>query len=68
MQKDGSNLSSILQAGQWRSAAFLSYLDEAELEQVATLREVEQFQRPYVSAQDLVLEIGMDSDAEEWID
>ena len=33
MAKSGCPLAQILSAGQWRSAAFARYLDEAELEQ-----------------------------------
>ena len=43
-------MAQILQAGQWKSAAFMKYLDEAELEK------------------DVALELGIDSDCEEWID
>ena len=33
LQANGSNLRDILNAGEWRSPAFLSYLDVAQLEQ-----------------------------------
>ena len=32
LQQRGSNLAEILRAGEWRSAAFLSYLDSHQLE------------------------------------
>ena len=37
MQARGATLSEILRAGDWRSAAFLSYLDRAQLEEDAVL-------------------------------
>ena len=37
LQRAGSSLWQILQAGEWRSAAFLAYMDKQELECAATL-------------------------------
>ena len=37
MLAHGAELSQILRAGQWRSAAFLRYINEAELERVVAL-------------------------------
>lgn len=70
MQKDGCSLATILRAGQWRSAAFMKYLDEAELEKV---RLVCGFFSSFslatsLLAQDVLLELGVDSDGEEWVD
>ena len=36
LQKDGCSLAVILKAGQWRSAAFVRYIDEAELQKVVS--------------------------------
>ena len=33
MRKSGSTLAEILQAGQWKSSAFINYMNEAKLEQ-----------------------------------
>ena len=37
LQKSGSSLVEILQAGEWRSPAFLTYLDKAQLETDAVI-------------------------------
>ena len=37
LQANGAGLREILAAGDWRSAAFMSYLDTAQLEEGATL-------------------------------
>lgn len=38
MRKSGCSLAEVLRAGQWRSAAFMKYLDEADLEKVGFLQ------------------------------
>ena len=43
MQSNGSTINQILAAGEWRSAAFMEYLDEMDLE-VAIIK-VPQFDR-----------------------
>ena len=48
LRRCGCSLATILAAGQWKSAAFLSYIDEAELAkdlafQVATLSDEEEW-------------------------
>ena len=69
---NGATLATILRAGQWRSAAFLHYLNEAELEKVcwtafwgcpgrASDRSVE-------PCQGVALEVAYDTDDEEWVD
>ena len=37
LQRSGANLSVILQAGEWRSSAFMEYLDRDEVEEAAVL-------------------------------
>ena len=38
MRRSGCTLAEILRAGQWRSAAFMAYLDAAGLDKVSILR------------------------------
>ena len=68
MQRDGSSLAQILKAGQWKSSAFLKYLDEEELEKARSSPLVLRLLCSTLVAQDVVLAAGMDSDSEEWID
>ena len=69
MQKDGCNLATILRAGQWRSSAFMKYLDEAELEKVIRVSVSRILALPSCTRlQDVLLELGVDSDNEEWVD
>ena len=35
MRQSGSSLAQILEAGQWQSAAFMTYMDEVKLQKVA---------------------------------
>lgn len=71
MQQDGCSLATILRAGQWRSAAFSKYLDEADLEK-ACWHSLAFLGRPSAclpcAPQEVILELGVDSDNEEWID
>ena len=70
MRKCGCTLSEILQAGQWKSAAFMTYIDDGALEKVATPA----FQAsgaacaPNYFHQDLALAVAIESDEEEFID
>ena len=68
MRKSGCTLAEILKAGQWRSAAFASYIDEAELNKVVRhVMWTPSVRRVLPSAQDLAFEVALNED-EEWVD
>ena len=69
MRKSGCSLAEILKAGQWRSAAFMKYMDEAGIDKAGLFSKQVPALLPHacVFAQDMAFELAMQSE-EEWID
>ena len=71
MAASGAPLARILEAGQGRSAAFMHYIKEADLERVSlclcSVVTVWARRVPF-SVQELAIEVACHSEGEEWID
>ena len=68
MRKSGSTLAETLHAGQWKSAAFLSYIDEMGLEWVGMLCCARCRLALLFALQDLAFAAAVESDEEVFID
>ena len=69
MRKCGHTLAEILKAGQWRSAAFMSYLNEADLERASRAAQLHVLSHSEsLMWQDVALAAAIESDEEVWID
>ena len=69
MRKCGCTLAEILRAGQWKSAAFMTYIDDGALDKVPSpaFRGDVVTHAP-ICMQDLALAVAIESDEEEFID
>ena len=69
MRKCGCPLAEILQAGQWKSAAFMTYLDDSALDKVRLFAHGDNTSRhECCNLQDLALAAAIESEEEEFID
>ena len=68
MRASGRPLADILHAGQWKSTAFLRYVDEAAALQGLLLRSVFHFAPQAQLEKDVAYHVAVDSEEEEWID
>ena len=65
MRKSGCTLAEILRAGQWKSAAFMSYLDEAAMDKVSCSTPSRiMVLHCFAFAQEMAFEVAVQSDAE----
>ena len=63
MRQSGCTLAQILEAGQWQSAAFMTYMDEVKLQKVCISHESLLFVCTlYAFVQDVAFAIAVDSD------
>jgi hypothetical protein len=68
LRRSGATLATILKAGQWKSAAFLNYVNEAQLEEAMHVPLTAYVGLEPCACQDTAFAVVIESDTEEWID